>query len=49
MDVIGKGSGLAIMFPRFAGTISLTKAAEDATTVEEVIKVYGSQPKRVAE
>ena len=27
----------------------LDKAAEDATTVEEVIKVYGSQPKRVAE
>jgi DNA ligase-1 len=49
MDVIGKGSGLAIMFHKFTGNYRLDKAAEDATTVKEIIEVYGSQLKRVAE
>jgi len=49
MGVIGKGSGLAIRFPRFTGNYRLDKATEDATTVKEVIEMYKSQLKRVAE
>jgi DNA ligase-1 len=45
MDVIRKGSGLAIRFPRFTGNYRLDKAAEDATTAEEVIEMYKSQLK----
>jgi len=49
MDAIRKGSGLAIRFPRFTGNYRLDKAAEDATTVEEIIEMYKSQLKRVVE
>jgi len=49
MDVIRKGSGLAIRFPRFTGNYRLDKAAEDATTVEEVVEMYKSQLKKIAE
>jgi len=49
MDVIRKGSGLAIRFPRFTGNYRLDKAAEDATTVEEIIKMYKGQLKKIAE
>ena len=48
MDAIRKGSGLAIRFPRFTGNYRLDKAAEDATTVEEIIGMYKSQMKRIA-
>ncbi|MEM3442996.1 MAG: ATP-dependent DNA ligase, partial [Candidatus Bathyarchaeia archaeon] len=40
MDVIRKGSGLAIRFPRFTGNYRLDKAAEDATTVNEIVEMY---------
>lgn len=46
MDVIRKGSGLAIRFPRFTGNYRLDKAAEDATTVEEIVEMYKSQLKK---
>lgn len=46
MDVIRKGSGLAIRFPRFTGNYRLDKAAEDATTVGEIIEMYRSQLKK---
>jgi DNA ligase-1 len=48
-DVIRKGSGLAIRFPRFTGNYRLDKAAEDATTVEEIIEMYKNQLKKVSE
>jgi len=48
-DVIRKGSGLAIRFPRFTGNYRLDKAAEDATTVEEIIEMYKGQLKKIAE
>jgi len=48
MDSIRKGSGLAIRFPRFAGNYRLDKAAEDATTVREIVEMYKSQLKRIA-
>jgi len=45
MDVVRKGSGLAIRFPRFTGNFRLDKAAEDATTVKEIVEMYKSQLK----
>jgi DNA ligase-1 len=49
MDKIRKGSGLAIRFPRFTGNYRLDKGAEDATTIEEIVEMYKSQLKKVAE
>jgi len=49
MDRIRKGSGLAIRFPRFTGNYRVDKAAEDATTTEEIVEMYKSQLKKVAE
>ena len=49
IDAIRKGSGLAIRFPRFTGNYRLDKAAEDATAVKEIIEMYQSQLKKVAE
>lgn len=49
MGAIRKGSGLAIRFPRFTGNYRLDKAAEDATTIKELIEMYQSQLKTVAE
>jgi len=49
VNVVRKGSGLAIRFPRFTGNYRLDKAAEDATTVKEVIEMYRSQLKKVTE
>jgi DNA ligase-1 len=49
MDAIRKGSGLAIRFPRFTGNYRLDKAAEDATTVKEILEMYQGQLKKVAE
>ncbi|MGB8779642.1 MAG: hypothetical protein WCD81_03215 [Candidatus Bathyarchaeia archaeon] len=49
MDVIPKGSGLAIRFPRFTGNYRLDKAAEDATTVNEIVEIYRKQLKKISE
>jgi DNA ligase-1 len=49
MDAIRRGSGLAIRFPRFTGNYRLDKAAEDATTVEEIVEMYKGQLKKMAE
>lgn len=49
MDVIRKGSGLAIRFPRFTGNYRLDKSAEDATTTMEIVKMYRNQLKRIGE
>ncbi len=49
LDAIRKGSGLAIRFPRFTGNFRLDKAAEDATTTKEIVEMYRSQLKKVAE
>ncbi|MEM2937028.1 MAG: ATP-dependent DNA ligase [Candidatus Bathyarchaeia archaeon] len=49
MDVIRKGSGLAIRFPRFTGNYRLDKAAEDATTIEEIVEMYNRQLKKIVE
>jgi DNA ligase-1 len=45
MNMIRKGSGLAIRFPRFTGNYRLDKSAEDSTTTNEIVKMYRSQLK----
>ena len=47
MGIIRKGSGLAIRFPRFTGNYRLDKAAEDATSVKEIVEMYKSRLKKV--
>jgi DNA ligase-1 len=49
MNVIHKGGGLAIRFPRFTGRYRLDKAAEDATTTGEILEMYKRQLKKIAE
>jgi DNA ligase-1 len=49
MDSIRKGSGLAVRFPRFTGNYRLDKAAEDATTVNEIVEMYQKQLKKISE
>ena len=49
MGVIRKGSGLAIRFPRFTGNYRIDKAAEDATTVREIVEMYQVQLKKFSE
>ena len=47
MDAIRKGNGLAIRFPRFTGNYRPDKAAEDATSVIEIVEMYRSQLTKV--
>lgn len=49
MDVIRKGSGLAIRFPRFTGNYRFDKSAEDATTTAEIVEMYKRQLKKITE
>lgn len=49
MDAVRKGSGLAIRFPRFTGNYRLDKAAEDATTISEIVEMYQKQLKKISE
>jgi len=44
-DIIKKNSGLALRFPKFTGKIRVEKAAEDASTNEEVLTLYKGQKK----
>ena len=45
MGAIRKGAGLALRFPKFTGKIRPEKAAEDASTSEEVVTLYRGQNK----
>jgi DNA ligase-1 len=49
MNVIRKGSGLAIRFPRFTGNYRVDKSAEDATTTSEIAEMYRKQLRKIAE
>ncbi len=40
---------MAIRFPRFSGNYRFDKAAEDATTAEEIVEMYKRQLKKIAE
>ena len=44
-DEIRKSTGLALRFPKFTGKIRVEKAAEDASTNEEVMTLYKGQKK----
>lgn len=44
-DMIRKGSGLALRFPKFTGKIRDEKAAEDASTDHEIVALYKNQKK----
>lgn len=46
-DLLRKGAGLAIRFPRFTGRWRDDKRPEDATAVEEIIEMYQRQ-RRIA-
>ena len=47
LDAIKKDSGIAIRFPRFTGRWRKDKAPENATTTNEIIKMYRSQLKKM--
>jgi DNA ligase-1 len=44
-DMVRKGAGLALRFPKFTGKIREEKFAEDASTNEEVVALYKGQKK----
>src|SRR5574338_242652 len=44
-NTIRSGSGLALRFPKFTGKIRSEKAAEDASTDQEIIALYKNQKK----
>ena len=45
LNLIRKGSGFALRFPKFTGKIRYEKAVEDASTDEEVLPLYKGQSK----
>jgi len=47
MGLIRRRSGISLRFPKFTGKIRDDKRAEDATTVQEIVKMYQSQIKRI--
>ncbi len=47
MDVLRKGYGLALRFPKFTGKIRYDKSPDDATNVKELISMYRAQMKRI--
>ena len=49
MDVIRKGSGLALRFPKFTGRIRVEKTPENATTDQEIISLYNGQKRVIQE
>ncbi len=47
MGRIRPGAGISLRFPKFTGKIRDDKGPEDATTVEEIVKMYNQQLKKV--
>ena len=45
LDIIRKGSGLALRFPKFTGKIRIEKSVHDSSTGEEVLSLYKGQYK----
>lgn len=46
MNIIRRGSGLAIRFPRFTSNYRPDKSAEDAARVREIVEMYRNQLKK---
>ncbi|TBR23030.1 MAG: ATP-dependent DNA ligase [Candidatus Nitrosotenuis sp.] len=44
-DIVRRGSGLALRFPKFTGKIRDEKSPEDASTDQEVVTLYKNQKK----
>jgi DNA ligase-1 len=44
---IREGAGISLRFPKFTGRVRDDKRAEDATTVNEIVKMYQTQIKRI--
>ncbi len=49
MNIIRKGAGLALRFPKYTGRLRDDKAPEDATTVQEIVELYKAQLKKIVE
>jgi len=47
MDVVEKGSGISIRFPRFTGRFRTDKKPDEATTSKEILELYRSQKKKL--
>ena len=45
LNIIKKGAGLALRFPKFTGKIRIEKSTDDASTDEEVLSLYKGQLK----
>ena len=45
LDVVRKGSGMALRFPKFTGKIRMEKSPENASTGDEVISLFKGQTK----
>jgi len=45
-NLLRKGSGIALRFPRFTGRIRDDKAPTDATTIDEIIALYDAQGRK---
>jgi DNA ligase-1 len=43
MDAVKEGSGIGIRFPRFTGRVRDDKGPDQATTVREIVEMYGLQ------
>jgi len=47
MDTIRKGSGFALRFPKYTGRLREDKGPENATTENEIIRMYKNQLKQI--
>ncbi|MGB9815811.1 MAG: ATP-dependent DNA ligase [Thermoplasmata archaeon] len=47
MDVVEKGSGISMRFPRFTGRFRTDKKPDEATTAKEILELYRSQKKKL--
>ncbi|MGB9636133.1 MAG: ATP-dependent DNA ligase [Thermoplasmata archaeon] len=48
-DVVRKGAGIAVRFPRFTGRWREDKSATDTTTTREIIEMYRKQLKKIGD
>ena len=46
-DIVRKGAGLAIRFPRFTGKWRTDKRIDEATNEQEILEMYHSQRKKI--
>ncbi|MDR1992638.1 MAG: ATP-dependent DNA ligase [Nitrososphaerota archaeon] len=49
LDIVRRGSGMAIRFPRFTGKYRNDKSPQDATTAKEIVAMYRGQLRKIGE